>query len=180
MEPSRTNLKKFVDTTKKGLANQGIDRPSMSDLLWNLEFALQLQDSTSEGLKRSTQPRESIDRNASANISMLEVDREIHAIKPTATVQHLKGLVGEVAAIAFFSLIVLLVLFFIFSTYRHFSHRSVDQGEQGYHTGRKGLNALNKSDVPRYAVSMVAFIATLDVYLNEVDIYCDVCCNALM
>ncbi|GMH25748.1 hypothetical protein Nepgr_027591 [Nepenthes gracilis] len=79
-------------------------------------------------------------------------DREIHAIKPTATVQHLKGLVGEVAAIAFFSLIVLLVLFFIFSTYRHFSHRSVDQGEHGYHTGRKGLNALKKSDVPRYAI----------------------------
>ncbi|KAL2900639.1 Receptor-like protein kinase ANXUR2 [Bienertia sinuspersici] len=37
-------LKKFIDTAFKCLSDQGTDRPSMSDLLWNLEFALQLQE----------------------------------------------------------------------------------------------------------------------------------------
>ncbi|GAB4830589.1 hypothetical protein Ancab_020355 [Ancistrocladus abbreviatus] len=62
-------LKKFVDTAQKCLSDHGIDRPSMSDLLWNLEFALQLQESTGEGSKRSA-PGENIERNASANVSM--------------------------------------------------------------------------------------------------------------
>ncbi|GAB4841789.1 hypothetical protein Ancab_022513 [Ancistrocladus abbreviatus] len=63
-------LKKFVETAQKCLSDQGIDRPSMSDLLWNLEFALQLQESTGEGLKGSAAPGENIVCNASANISM--------------------------------------------------------------------------------------------------------------
>ncbi|KAL9271942.1 Receptor-like protein [Drosera capensis] len=61
-------LKKFVDTAQKCLSDQGVDRPSMSDLLWNLEFALQLQESNGEESKRGS-PGESIEPNASANIS---------------------------------------------------------------------------------------------------------------
>jgi serine/threonine protein kinase len=38
------SLKKFVDTAEKCLSDHGTDRPSMNDLLWNLEFALNLQE----------------------------------------------------------------------------------------------------------------------------------------
>ncbi|KAI4350086.1 hypothetical protein L6164_010608 [Bauhinia variegata] len=38
------SLKKFADTAEKCLSDHGLDRPSMNDLCWNLEFALNLQE----------------------------------------------------------------------------------------------------------------------------------------
>lgn len=53
-----SSLKKFGETAEKCLADYAVDRPTMGDVLWNLEYVLQLQET---GVQR--EPHEPINVN---------------------------------------------------------------------------------------------------------------------
>ncbi|KMT06112.1 hypothetical protein BVRB_7g162840 [Beta vulgaris subsp. vulgaris] len=82
-------LKKFVDTAFKCLSDHGIDRPSMSDLLWNLEFSLQLQE-TEDGPKTSSSGRSNVNDNINMHLSTLNLqdDEDYSTLASSSTDQN--------------------------------------------------------------------------------------------
>ncbi|KAF5175764.1 Receptor-like protein kinase herk [Thalictrum thalictroides] len=62
------SLRKFGDTAEKCLADFGVDRPTMGDVLWNLEYALQLQQTG-----RPREPHEDSTTHAAQELPLLAV-----------------------------------------------------------------------------------------------------------
>mgnify|MGYP002775805518 FL=1 len=54
---NKDSLKKFAETAEKCLAESGLDRPAMGDILWNLEYALQLHETSPEKEWDSSNPK---------------------------------------------------------------------------------------------------------------------------
>ncbi|XP_068653965.1 probable receptor-like protein kinase At5g61350 [Aristolochia californica] len=64
-----TSLKKYVEAAEKCLADYGVDRPSMGDVLWNLEYALQLQEASSQQEPQEDQTSKLISLKSNTNKS---------------------------------------------------------------------------------------------------------------
>lgn len=54
---SRESLKKFAETAERCLQDRGSERPTIGDVLWNLEYALQLHESSVEKALDESKPR---------------------------------------------------------------------------------------------------------------------------
>ncbi|XP_021738661.1 probable receptor-like protein kinase At4g39110 [Chenopodium quinoa] len=73
------SMKKFAEAAEKCLAEYGCDRPTMGDVLWNLEYALQIQEASAQG------KTEDASTNLNSTAASAPVAVEPNAIIPEQT-----------------------------------------------------------------------------------------------